>query len=72
MYDVTYNPIAEWFYDGINNFQFNDFFSGVGASYNRSWVESEFEWLPDGGSGEDVAANDATSGIENNKLASIA
>lgn len=70
MYDVTYNPIAEWFYDGINNFQFNDFFSGVGASYNRSWVESEFEWLPDGDSG-DVAANDATSGIENVKLVNI-
>lgn len=68
MYDVTYNPIAEWFYDGINNFQFNDFFSGVGASYNRSWIESEFEWLPD----SDVAANDAKSGIENVKLASIA
>jgi ribonucleoside-diphosphate reductase beta chain len=44
LYEVTYNPIAEWFYDGINNFQFNDFFSGVGSSYNRSWSEQNFTW----------------------------
>jgi len=44
LYEVTYNPIADWFYDGINNFQFNDFFSGIGASYNRNWSESGFVW----------------------------
>lgn len=44
LYDVKYNPIAEWFYDGINNFQFNDFFSGVGSSYNRNWSEDAFTW----------------------------
>lgn len=38
------NPIAEWFYDGINGFQFNDIFSGLGASYSRDWSESEFTW----------------------------
>jgi len=43
-YDVTYNPIASWFYDGINKFQFNDFFSGVGREYNRNWDQSEFKW----------------------------
>ena len=43
-YEVTYNPIASWFYDGINKFQFNDFFSGVGREYNRNWDQSEFKW----------------------------
>jgi ribonucleoside-diphosphate reductase beta chain len=47
LYEVTYNPIAEWFYDSINNFQFNDFFSGVGASYNRDWSEDGFVWVTD-------------------------
>lgn len=43
-YEVKYNPIAEWFYDGINKFQFNDFFSGQGREYNRNWDEAKFEW----------------------------
>lgn len=44
IYTVEYNPIALWFYDGITGFQFNDFFSGIGASYSRDWSESEFVW----------------------------
>lgn len=44
LYKVDYNPIADWFYDGINGFAFNDFFSGIGNSYSRSWSESEFKW----------------------------
>jgi ribonucleotide reductase beta subunit family protein with ferritin-like domain len=43
-YDVKYNPIADWFYKGINNYQFNDFFSGQGREYNRNWDESAFTW----------------------------
>jgi ribonucleoside-diphosphate reductase beta chain len=43
-YEVKYNPIAEHFYDGINKFQFNDFFVGVGREYNREWDQSEFKW----------------------------
>jgi len=43
-FDVKYNPIAEWFYKGINDYQFNDFFSGVGNSYNRNWDEMGFTW----------------------------
>lgn len=43
-YEVTYNPIADWFYDGINKFQFNDFFSGQGREYNRDWDETAFVW----------------------------
>lgn len=43
-YEVKYNPIAETFYDGINKYQFNDFFSGQGREYNRNWDQSEFKW----------------------------
>lgn len=43
-YEVKYNPISEWFYDGINKFQFNDFFSGQGREYNRNWDQSGFVW----------------------------
>jgi ribonucleotide reductase beta subunit family protein with ferritin-like domain/glutaredoxin len=44
IYKVTYNPIAEWFYDSINSYAFHDFFTGIGAQYNRNWNESKFEW----------------------------
>lgn len=44
IFEVTYNPIKEWFYKGINNFSFNDFFSGMGNQYNRNWSETEFVW----------------------------
>jgi ribonucleoside-diphosphate reductase beta chain len=43
-YDVKYNPISEWFYKGINNYTFNDFFSGMGNQYHRSWDSSQFVW----------------------------
>lgn len=42
LYEVTYNPIADWFYSGINNFQYNDFFTGIGNQYQRNWNEKEF------------------------------
>jgi ribonucleotide reductase beta subunit family protein with ferritin-like domain len=43
-YDVKYNPIAEWFYKAINDYSFNDFFSGVGNQYHRNWDETGFVW----------------------------
>ena len=44
MFEVKYNPIAEWFYNGINNYTFNDFFSGMGNQYHRDWDEAGFIW----------------------------
>lgn len=44
LYKVTYNPIQEWFEDGVNNFQFNDFFAGQGREYKRDWDDSSFGW----------------------------
>lgn len=40
----TENTIDEWFYKSINDFQFNDFFSGVGNQYNRNWEKAGFVW----------------------------
>lgn len=44
IFDVKYNPIAEWFYDNINSFTFNDFFAGIGNQYNRNWDSTAFTW----------------------------
>lgn len=41
-YQVKYNPIAEWFYKGINDYQMNDFFQGVGREYQRDWSKERF------------------------------
>ena len=43
-FDVKYDPISSWFYKGINDYQFNDFFSGQGREYNRNWDEMTFTW----------------------------
>jgi ribonucleotide reductase beta subunit family protein with ferritin-like domain len=43
-YDVRYNPISDWFYKGINDYTFNDFFSGMGNQYHRNWDSSAFVW----------------------------
>ncbi len=44
IFDVKYNPIADWFYKAINDYSFNDFFSGMGNQYHRNWDESAFVW----------------------------
>lgn len=44
IHNVTYNPVSEWFYKGINDYQFNDFFSGSGNQYHRNWDETGFTW----------------------------
>lgn len=40
------NTIATWFYDSINKYVFNDFFSGIGREYVRDWDEENFSWEP--------------------------
>lgn len=44
LFDVQNNPIAEWFYDGINKYMMNDFFQGVGREYVRNWDTHGFIW----------------------------
>lgn len=42
LFKVTYNPIADWFYDNINSVKLHDFFDISGSSYNRTWVQDKF------------------------------
>jgi ribonucleotide reductase beta subunit family protein with ferritin-like domain len=44
IFEVKNDIISEWFYDSINQLQFNDFFSGIGNQYNRDWKEFNFIW----------------------------
>lgn len=47
IFTVKYNPIADWFYKGINDYQLNDFFQGVGREYVRGWDKTRFIWVKD-------------------------
>lgn len=45
IFEISDNPIADYFYDGINSYQMHDFFTGVGSEYNRTGAdEDSFEW----------------------------
>lgn len=44
IFSDTNNTISEWFYQGINNYQMNDFFTGQGREYVRAWDETAFIW----------------------------
>lgn len=44
MFKVPYNPIADWFYDGLNSYQYIDFFTGQGREYQRDWDIEGFSW----------------------------
>jgi len=42
--DPEEDRVSSWFYRGINNYGYNDFFAGAGKEYNRNWDESGFTW----------------------------
>ena len=42
--DPEEDRVSAWFYRGINNYGYNDFFAGAGKEYNRNWDESGFTW----------------------------
>lgn len=44
VFEVRNDIIADWFYDSINTVSFNDFFTGIGNSYNRNWNQLGFKW----------------------------
>lgn len=44
LYEVEYNPIADWFYKGINGYQMQDFFSSQGNQYQRDWDITAFSF----------------------------
>lgn len=37
IYEVTYNPVASWFYKSINSIEFTDFFSRSATGYINHW-----------------------------------
>lgn len=43
-YVVDNNFISSWFYKNMKGMNFNDFFTGMGREYQRSWNEKEFVW----------------------------
>lgn len=45
IYEVTYNPIARWFYKRINQIEMTDFFDRNPTSYNNNWNFNKIkEW----------------------------
>lgn len=42
LYSVPYNPVAVWFYKGINGYMMQDFFSSQGNQYVRNWDKEGF------------------------------
>lgn len=42
IFEVKYNPIADWFYDALNKYQYNDFFTSTGREYVRDWSLDAF------------------------------
>jgi len=44
IFTVTYNPIADTFYDSINSIKLHDFFNVSGAEYTRNWNQERFTW----------------------------
>lgn len=48
LFKVEYNPIADWFYKGINGYQMTDFFSSQGNQYQRNWDINGFVWDKEG------------------------
>jgi ribonucleotide reductase beta subunit family protein with ferritin-like domain len=44
IFEVSYNPIAEWFFDGINTIKLHDFFNTSGSEYTRNWSQERFIW----------------------------
>lgn len=44
IFEVINDDISKWFYDNINSVTFNDFFTGIGSNYNRSWKQENFKW----------------------------
>lgn len=45
--EIGANPIAGWYYDGIQKYVMGDFFVRQGREYTSHWVESDFEWPDD-------------------------
>lgn len=44
LYKVDYNPVAVWFYAGVNGYSQIDFFNSQGNQYTRDWDSEGFKF----------------------------
>lgn len=44
-YQITKNPIASWFYQGINSIKVHDFFAANTTQYRRNWKFDNFSYF---------------------------
>lgn len=44
LFERQEDPVSSWFYKGINDYVFNDFFQGASKEYHRNWDETGFKW----------------------------
>ena len=44
-YNIKVNPIADWFYQGINSIKVHDFFSANTTQYKRNWKFDNFSFF---------------------------
>ena len=45
MYEVSNNPIADWFYQGIHSIKIHDFFAANTTQYRRNWKFDNFSFI---------------------------
>lgn len=43
LFKVSHNPVADWFYDGINSVKLHDFFNSSGTDYHRKWSKEKLK-----------------------------
>ena len=46
IFEITGNPIADWFYKGSRSIKNHDFFAGITNQYSRTWALDSFSRLP--------------------------
>ncbi len=44
LFKIDYNPVADWFYKGINGYSQIDFFNSQGNQYQRDWDSEGFKF----------------------------
>ena len=44
LFKAGHNPVADWFYKGVQKMQSHDFFAKMGREYQRGWSADKFTW----------------------------
>jgi len=48
LYEINDNPIADWFYQGINSIKVHDFFAANTTQYRKNWKFDNFSFFERG------------------------